>query len=138
MLDKIDASFSFQKEAIRLREQRQEILASNIANADTPGYRARDIDFSSELKKAIVSGRAQKASLTLTTTSSNHLHGKSIFPANSGLNLQYRIPDQPSADGNTVDMDRERVNFADNSLKHQADINFVTSRIRSMLAVMQQ
>ncbi|WP_192458722.1 flagellar basal body rod protein FlgB [Musicola keenii] len=135
MLDKIDASFRFMQEALNLRAQRQEILAGNIANADTPGYQARDIDFANELKKAMKQGRASESSLSLTTTSVRHIEvsGES-FP---DLNLLYRVPDQPALDGNTVDMDRERTNFADNSLRYQTDLTLLGGQIKSMTSVLQ-
>ncbi|MEN3755102.1 flagellar basal body rod protein FlgB [Mangrovibacter yixingensis] len=136
MLDKLDAALRFGQEALNLRAQRQEILAGNIANADTPGYQARDIDFSSELKKVMDRGRAAEGGLSLTLTSSRHIAAEtSSSPA---MDLKYRIPDQPAADGNTVDMNRERTAFADNSLKYQMDITAITGQIKSMMSVLQQ
>lgn len=73
MLDRLDAALRFQQEALNLRAQRQEILAANIANADTPGYQARDIDFASELKKVMVRGREETGGVSLTLTSSHHI-----------------------------------------------------------------
>lgn len=73
MLDRLDAALRFQQEALNLRAQRQEILAANIANADTPGYQARDIDFASELKKVMVRGREETGGVTLSLTSSHHI-----------------------------------------------------------------
>lgn len=70
MLDKLDAALRFQQEALNLRAQRQEILAANIANADTPGFQARDIDFSSQLTRAIEQGRVNGSGVELKTTSS--------------------------------------------------------------------
>lgn len=115
MLDKLDAALRFQQEALNLRAQRQEILAANIANADTPGYQARDIDFSSELKKVMERGRAEGTGVSLALTSSRHIPAQAMTAPTT--DLLYRIPDQPSLDGNTVDMDRERTQFADNSLQ---------------------
>lgn len=115
MIDKLDKALYFQQEALNLLTRRQDILASNIANADTPGYLARDIDFSQELKKAVVQERRQAQSLSLNLTAERHI--PAAAPAINRNDLLYRIPDQPSADGNTVDMDRERVNFADNNIK---------------------
>ena len=83
MLDKLDAALRFQQEALNLRAQRQEILAANIANADTPGYQARDIDFSSELKKVMERGRAERTGVALAMTSSRHLPAHAMTaPAN--------------------------------------------------------
>ncbi|ELY5806471.1 flagellar basal body rod protein FlgB [Cronobacter sakazakii] len=136
MLDKLDAALRFQQEAINLRAQRQEILAANIANADTPGYQARDIDFASQLKKVMDQGRASSSTMTLAMTSSRHIPAQASTGAS--LDLLYRVPDQPSMDGNTVDMDRERTQFADNSLKYQTDLQVLGGQIKSMMSVLQQ
>ncbi|MCE0488502.1 flagellar basal body rod protein FlgB [Pantoea sp. Mb-10] len=135
MLDKLDAALRFGTEALNLRAQRQEILASNIANADTPGYQARDIDFASQLSKVMENGRVAGSSMALNVTSSRHIAAEAATPAS--LDLMYRIPDQPAADGNTVDMDRERTQFADNSLKYQTDLTLITSQIKGMMSVLQ-
>lgn len=136
MMDKLDKALYFQQEALNLLTRRQDILASNIANADTPGYLARDIDFSQELKKAVVQERRQPQSLSLSLTEKRHI--PATAPAISHNVLMYRIPDQPSADGNTVDMDRERVNFADNSLKYQTSLTLLGSQIKGMMSVITQ
>ncbi len=73
MLDRLDAALRFQQEALNLRAQRQEVLAANIANADTPGYQARDLDFASELKKIMVRGRNEAQGVSLTLTSTQHI-----------------------------------------------------------------
>ncbi|RWR01929.1 flagellar biosynthesis protein FlgB [[Pantoea] beijingensis] len=135
MLDKLDAALRFGTEALNLRAQRQEILASNIANADTPGYQARDIDFSSELNRVLEKGRAQGTGLSLAVTSARHIPAQTQLPPSH--ELLYRIPDQPAMDGNTVDMDRERTEFADNSLKYQTDLTLISSQIKGMMNVLQ-
>ncbi|PIJ51919.1 flagellar basal body rod protein FlgB [Erwinia sp. OLTSP20] len=135
MLDKLDAALRFQTEALNLRAQRQEILASNIANADTPGYQARDIDFASQLKNVMDNGRAQGSGMSLAITSPRHIPAETFQPA--ALDLLYRVPDQPAMDGNTVDMDRERTQFADNSLKYQTDLTVLNSQMKSMMSVLQ-
>lgn len=136
MLDKLDASLRFQQEAINLRAQRQEILAANIANADTPGYQARDIDFASEMKKVMERGRAEGSGVALALTSARHIPAATHTALS--LDLLYRVPDQPSMDGNTVDMDRERTQFADNSLKYQSDLTVLGGQIKGMMSVLQQ
>ncbi len=135
MLDKLDASFRFQQEALNLRAQRQEILAANIANADTPGYQARDIDFASQLNKVIEQGRVSGTGIALKTTSTRHIPAQNFQPPE--LDLLYRVPDQPALDGNTVDMDRERTNFADNSLKYQTSLTVLGGQIKGMMSVLQ-
>ncbi|CNI74343.1 flagellar basal body rod protein FlgB [Yersinia mollaretii] len=136
MLDKLDNALRFQQEALGLLTQRQDILASNIANVDTPGYLARDIDFSQQLKNAVDRSAPDNAPLTLALTSGTHIAG--VAPAINSNQLLYRIPDQPSADGNTVDMDRERVSFADNSMKYQSSLTILGSQIKGMMSVINQ
>ena len=133
MLDKLDAALRVQQEALNLRAQRQEVLAANIANADTPGYQARDIDFASELKKVMQRGRDATSVVALTLTSTQHI--PALTPPTA--ELQYRIPDQPSLDGNTVDMDRERTQFADNSLQYQMSLSALSGQIKGMMNVLQ-
>mgnify|MGYP004709310757 CR=1 FL=1 len=135
MSDRLDASLSFASQALNLRDQRQKILASNIANADTPGYQARDFDFSAQLTQAIRQGQPQPRALSLNLTSGRHIAAQS--QSLTQPDLLYRVPDQPSADGNTVDMDRERVQFADNSVKYQTDLTILSSQIKQMMSVMQ-
>ena len=135
MLDKLDAALRFQQEALNLSAQRQEILSANIANADTPGVQARDIDFASELKKVMERGRAEESGVSLALTSSRHIPAQAMTPPST--DLLYRIPDQPSLDGNTVDMDRERTQFADNSVKYQTGLTVLGGQIKSMMSVLQ-
>jgi flagellar basal-body rod protein FlgB len=135
MLDKLDAALRFQQEALNLRAQRQEILAANIANADTPGLQARDIDFSSELKKVMERGRAENTGVALALTSARHIPAQVVNTPTT--DLLYRVPDQPSLDGNTVDMDRERTQFADNSLKYQMGLTVLGGQIKGMMNVLQ-
>ena len=136
MLDKLDNALRFQQQALSLLTKRQDVLASNIANVDTPGYLARDIDFSQQLKNAMDSHAAEQAPLSLALTSGTHIAGSA--PAFDDARLLYRIPDQPSADGNTVDMDRERVSFADNSMKYQSSLTLIGSQIKGMMTVIGQ
>ena len=135
MVDKLDNALHFNREALNLRAERQKVLANNIANADTPNFKARDFDFASELSSAVGKGRAGRGGMELSTTSSRHLSGHSSSPA--VRDLQYRVPDQPSLDGNTVDMDRERANFADNSMRYQASLTMMKSSISRLKAAMQ-
>ncbi len=138
MLDKLEDSLRFYREALNLRAQRQEILAANIANVDTPRFQARDIDFSSQLKKVLSQGRlASPDGIALRLTSVRHIPGKAPPLSVRDMNLLYRVPDQPSVDGNTVDMDRERMHFADNSLKYQTDLTSMTRQIKAMQSALQ-
>ncbi|XNM83006.1 flagellar basal body rod protein FlgB [Escherichia coli] len=135
MLDKLDAALRFQQEALNLRAQRQEVLAANIANADTPGYQARDIDFASELKKVMQRGRDATSVVALTMTSTQHIPAQALRLLPQNCNTVFRT--QPSLDGNTVDMDRERTQFADNSLQHQMSLSALSGQIKGMMNVLQ-
>lgn len=126
---------SFHQQALGLRAERQQVLATNIANADTPGYLARDIDFSATLAKARA-GDAASGPLALNTTQAGH-QSASGAGLSLGADLLYRVPTQPSLDGNTVDMDVERVNFADNSLHYEASLELLTGKIQGLRLAMQ-
>ncbi|WP_106420133.1 flagellar basal body rod protein FlgB [Salinicola tamaricis] len=137
MFDKLESALRYQQEALNLRAERQKVLANNIANADTPNFKARDFDFRAELDRVMQQGRpAGEGGLSLNRTSSRHIAAEG--PRLSGVDdLLYRVPDQPSLDGNTVDMNRERAAFADNSVRYQADVTFVSRRIQGLKKAMQ-
>ncbi len=131
MLDKLDASLRFHQEALRLRTQRQDLLSANIANSDTPHYKARDLDFGAALSQAV--GRSAAPPLALTSV-------RHLGAASGGASVSdplFRQPLQSSMDGNTVEMDVERVNFADNALRYEANLTVLGGKIKSMLAVVQ-
>ena len=136
MIDKLDNELRFQQDAMSLRAERQQVLANNIANADTPNFRARDFDFSTELASSLQKQHTQGRGMTLATTSDRHLQAASTSSFAS-RDLLYRVPDQPSLDGNTVDMDRERAQFTDNAVRYQASLTFLTSRLQSLKTAMQ-
>jgi flagellar basal-body rod protein FlgB len=131
------AAIDFQGRALQLRAERSRVLASNIANADTPNYKARDFDFGSALQAATTQATAQAAggaasvASVLARTSAGHLAGGSgAVPA---PNLLYRQPLQSSVDGNTVDLDAERAAFAENSVRTEATLRFLNGQIRQMM-----
>lgn len=133
MAGRIDNSLQFHQAALSLRAARHELLASNIANADTPNYKAKDIDFSSALQTALGN---QSGNVAMSTTSSGHLpggFGNSVM----GAPTMYRTAVQPSADGNTVDMDVERAQFVDNSIRYEASLKFVGDQVKDVLAALQ-
>ena len=132
MVSKLDNDLAFQQQALGLRAHRQQILASNIANSDTPNFKARDFDFSAALKDA-VAGRSS-GDLHLARTSSRHIGGQG---GSGPATLLYRTPNQASVDGNTVDMDLERSQFAENSVFFEAGLSFITDRIRLMRTAVQ-
>ncbi|WP_028203362.1 flagellar basal body protein [Paraburkholderia nodosa] len=164
MLDKLDAEFAFGREALDVRATRQALISSNIANADTPGYQARDVDFSASLAGALrqtgaggtvgmtaTSGgnaqplaMAQPAGVTsgmqMASTESGHMAGDAKLIPTGGpadtykSQLMYRTPVQPALDGNTVDLDTERVQFADNALHFESGMTVVSQQIKTMLS----
>lgn len=155
MLDRLTGTLQFQGEALALRAQRQQVLASNIANADTPGYQARDFDFGQVLAQAsarlggvpqggasVVSsgGAARRVTPDVPDGArAGTAPGKAFLPvggpaASSHPALLWRTPLQPALDRNTVDLDRERADFADNSLRYEATLRFINGNVRNMLA----
>lgn len=135
MIDRIGDEFSFYKTALDLRQQRQEVLAANIANADTPNYKARDFDFSQALKGAM-HDKLSLPNTKLSLTSTNHI--AAAAKAAPSADLLYRQPLQPSLDGNTVDMDAERMAFAENTMHYQSNLNVLSQRIKTLMAALQQ
>ena len=129
MLNRLTDTLEFHGQALALRSERQRLIASNIANADTPGYVSRDIDFSQALKQA-TSGL--NAATTMAANQPGHLLGNSGFTTEA--RLVYATPSQTSLDRNTVDMDRERANFTDNSVKYEATLRFINGNVRTMLS----
>lgn len=136
MIDKLSEAVRFQQEALNLRHERQQVLAGNIANADTPNYKARDFNFAGELAKVMEQGRPGGSTLALTTTSARHIGG-GIAAGAGPRELLYRVPEQPSLDGNTVDMDRERVHFADNSVRYQTSLALINGQIQGLKSALQ-
>jgi flagellar basal-body rod protein FlgB len=119
-----DSAFGIHALAMEVRAKRAEVLAANIANADTPNYQARDFDF-----KAVLNG--ELSGTTLARTDERHLAGgnERYF----GADLQYRVPAQGALDQNTVDVQAERAQFLDNALRYQASVRFLDSRLASLV-----
>lgn len=158
----LDGLFHYYQTAINLRSYRQEVLASNIANADTPGYKARDFEFGQALTGALQNDpaaaqgptglvrtalgaftpAAASAAAGLATTTAGHQSGaQSLDPvghalAQSAAQLKYRAPAQDSVDGNTVDMDVERSNFANNAIHYEANLTQLTAQIKDLISAM--
>ncbi|MCU0766928.1 MAG: flagellar basal body rod protein FlgB [Gammaproteobacteria bacterium] len=122
---KLDDAFGIHEQAVRLRTQRAEILAGNLANADTPGFKARDVDFAALLRQEM------PGDVGLATTRPGHVGGTSQGVATSAL--LYRNPTQASLDGNTVDVVREQVEFSSNAMQYQASLRFLEGKLRSLL-----
>ncbi|PZN33825.1 MAG: flagellar basal body rod protein FlgB [Proteobacteria bacterium] len=124
----LDAHLGVHAQALAVRSKRTEVLAANLANADTPGYRARDIDFRSALAAA---GDATR-SVRLATTHRAHVGGADA-PGAVPFELKYRTPLAPSVDGNTVDAQLEQAAFAENSVRYQATLSFLSAKFRGLM-----
>ncbi|HTV50771.1 MAG TPA: flagellar basal body rod protein FlgB [Steroidobacteraceae bacterium] len=136
----LDAYLGVDPLALKLQGQRMEVLAKNLANVDTPNYKAQDIDFQSALAAAAAASPALGAAggagstgapLTLSTTQPDHLGGASSTDPNP--QLLYRVPLAPSLDGNTVDAQLEQAAFAENTVRYQATLTFLSSKMRELM-----
>ncbi|HFC53855.1 MAG TPA: flagellar basal body rod protein FlgB [Gammaproteobacteria bacterium] len=112
--------------ALALLNRRSEILAANLANADTPGYKARDVDFRALLDEAASS----RQRLPLTVTRPGHLQPGGGDGQSGGL--LYRVPHQPALDGNTVEAAEEQVRFSENAMRYLAEVRFASGKVRSI------
>lgn len=117
-------ALSQHENALRFRALRNQVLSSNIANADTPNYKARDLDFSSALKGA------REANINLDRTSD--LHKQAWGTTTGGAKLMYRVPSQPTLDGNTVAMDVEQAAFAENAIQYRASLRFLDGSLSTL------
>ncbi|RCU44597.1 MULTISPECIES: flagellar basal body rod protein FlgB [Corallincola] len=119
-----DRALGIHQHTVGIRTQRAEVLASNIANADTPQYKAQDIDF----KQALANAQTRQG---FAMASTNERHFNVNLPPTG--ELKYRVPNQPdTGDGNTVDMQVERNNYLQNALEHQASLTFLGSKFRGL------
>lgn len=131
MLDKLTSALDFQTKALVLRAERQQLIAGNIANADTPGYAAKDMNFADALREANQAGGAPAA---LRASSAAHLPG---LPGTAAAGLRqagYVVQTQPAMDGNSVDLDRERAAFADNAVRYEATLRFINGQSKTLLS----
>jgi flagellar basal-body rod protein FlgB len=135
MSSEIDRLFGLHQASLSARANRSQVIASNIANADTPGYQARDLDFKASLSAALGSPSARPA--TLLRTSARHLSGPHAGAELGGAALVYRSVAQASIDNNTVDVNVERAQFADNAMRMEASLVFINAKIKSLLAAVQ-
>jgi flagellar basal-body rod protein FlgB len=123
-MNKINSHLDFYGQALRLRSRRNEVLASNIANAATPNFKARDLDFDTEIRRQIKHG-------PLRTTDQQH------FPTNipqGRETMMYRDPINPSLDGNTVEMGVEQMEFSENVMRYQTTLEFLNGRIKGLMS----
>lgn len=123
----LDSYFGIHAKALVARDQRASILANNLANANTPNYKAADVDFS-EVLAANMAGDSQH----MQTTSPNHINANADFTSQ----LKYRVTNHTSMDGNTVDKDKETAEFTRNALNYQASLSFLNGKIKSMMVAL--
>jgi flagellar basal-body rod protein FlgB len=123
MTDSIKQQFELYSNALRIRNRKNEILASNIANAATPNFKARDMDFEVELARALSVGPMKTSNNSHITLASKNLPGK----------VQYRKPLHPSMDGNTVELAVEQTEFAENAMRYQTTLNFINSKLSGLM-----
>jgi flagellar basal-body rod protein FlgB len=136
VIHRLTGSLEFQTEALVLRAERQRLIASNIANADTPGYVARDFSFAQALRQATGSSGGAGASASLGGPITGDLMAEGFGRSRASPTLRYATPSQTNLDNNTVDMDRERASFADNALKYESTLRFINGSVRTMLEAM--
>ena len=136
MLNKMTGRLDFHSDALLLRAERQRVLASNIANADTPGYVARDFNFAKTLQAAQGdNGSVRQALQAASTTHNQHMPlPTEKFGTDGKGRLGYSLTSQPSLDNNTVDLDRERANFVDNAVRYEATLRFLNGQSKTMLS----
>lgn len=141
MLNKMTQTLDFHSNALILRSERQRALASNIANADTPGYIARDFHFPSVLQEITQSNSSlsSQGAAKVATTHQSHLPIPAMrsSAARDAVALGYSTQSQPTVDNNSVDLDRERANFVDNSVRYEATLRFINGQSKTMLSAIQ-
>jgi len=125
---RLDDALGIHEQALQLRAKRAEVLAGNIANADTPGYKARDFDFKKILQQQT------PATETMRTTRSRHIQAEAGVVSPS--EMFYRIPLQPSLDGNTVDTQLEHTAFAENAIEYQSSMRFLSGNIKKLMTAL--
>ena len=130
-MNPITAQIDRHAQALSLLSERQKVLASNIANADTPGFQARDFDFSQALEQARGNPSSSMSS-TIAKPTAPLAHDPG--PNTPTVNLMWRTAGQPTPDGNTVDLDRERANFSDNALRYEATLRFINNDVKTILS----
>lgn len=133
MLNRITANLEFQSQALLLRSERQRLIASNIANADTPGYQARDFDFGAALRDATRGLRTPGATAAGNALGSPIASGAATAGGTpEAPRLTYAMAAQTNLDRNTVDMDRERASFTDNAVRYEATLRFINGSLRTL------
>jgi flagellar basal-body rod protein FlgB len=138
MFANLTSTLDFHSNALVLRAERQRVIASNIANADTPGYAGRDINFKEALTAA--NGQGPSSAVPRQATGSanpRHIPLQASTTSLDATALRYTTQSQPAMDGNSVDMDRERANFVDNSVRYEATLRFINGSAKTLLSAIQ-
>ena len=139
MFANLTSSLDFHSTALVLRAERQRVIASNIANADTPGYVGRDINFK-EAMNAATNQSTSPAAPSISSDGTSHARHIALQASTASLGstgLRYTAQSQPAMDGNSVDMDRERANFVDNSVRYEATLRFINGQTKTILSAIQ-
>ncbi|MCK4710192.1 MAG: flagellar basal body rod protein FlgB [Gammaproteobacteria bacterium] len=123
----IDRAFSIHDDAMQIRSRRSSILAANIANADTPNYKARDMDFPAMMKQFQT---GNDSGFNMSRTNELHLSASS---AEDNSNIKYRNPLNASLDGNTVDMHAEQARFSQNAVEYQTSLTLLSGKIKGLM-----
>jgi len=128
-----NAALGVHEQALQLRGERMKVLASNIANADTPGYKAKDFNFADALKQA--TGKQMTGnSVRMQATQAGHMSAQGT--TNLGAEMKFRIPLQPSMDGNTVDIQQERAKFSENAVAYQTTLKILNGKFKGMMGAL--
>jgi flagellar basal-body rod protein FlgB len=131
-MSQLDQYLGIHPASLKLRSQRTELIATNLANADTPNFKARDLDFRRALADAEQKTAVGNKSLSLTTTKAGHIPLNEVGGASNGQQM-YRVPLAPSLDGNTVDAQLEQAAFAENAVRYQTTLTFLGGKFRNLL-----
>ncbi|HED12619.1 MAG TPA: flagellar basal body rod protein FlgB [Gammaproteobacteria bacterium] len=129
----MDRVFGMQEQALLIRSKRAEILANNLANADTPGFKARDIDFKAMMAQLAGPAQGQFGLQRIALRGTDPRHFSSMSGVVANTEVLYRQPMQPSLDGNTVDSQREHSAFAENAMGYMTTLRFMTGRIQGLM-----
>lgn len=127
-----ESALGIHEQALSFRAQRAEVLANNMANADTPNYKARDLDFSAVLSQQ--AAKANGSGTKLSRTNAQHIEAEGL-PTEDAV-LAYRIPSAPSVDQNTVDAQVEQANYAENAIDFQASFTLLNSKFKGLVSAL--
>jgi flagellar basal-body rod protein FlgB len=134
MFDKLTNTVDFHGKALVVRAERQRTIASNIANADTPGYVSRDVNFKAAMAEALEGKQQVAPAAPQATPDVRHIPLQMRGSELNNSALGYTPPSQPALDNNSVDLDRERANFVDNAVRYETTLRFINGNSRTILS----